>query len=204
MDAHLEGRGPARERRQRSHEVVIERRLIEGGERRHRVRGRDGVGGVRLDQQHRALAAHQLAREILGDGDHELHVAAGGITVLVSTHYMDEAERCHQIGYIAQGRLLVHGSVQEVVRSAGISAWRITGPRIGAELPRIKGLPGVEMAALFGAELHVSGEDPALIEKSLGSLKSEDGLRVERVEPTLEDVFIHTMTVAVPEHEKSA
>jgi len=90
-----------------------------------------------------------------------------------------------------------------VVRSAGISAWRITGPRIGAELPRIKSLPGVEMAALFGAELHVSGEDPALIEKSLGSLKSEDGLRVERVEPTLEDVFIHTMTVAVPEHERS-
>ena len=135
----------------------------------------------------------------------EIHgLAAGGITVLVSTHYMDEAERCHLIGYIAQGRLLVHGSVQEVVRSAGISAWRITGPRIGAELPRIKGLPGVEMAALFGAELHVSGEDPALIEKSLESVKGEDGLRVERVEPTLEDVFIHTMTVAVPEHEKNA
>jgi ABC-2 type transport system ATP-binding protein len=123
---------------------------------------------------------------------------------LVSTHYMDEAERCHQIGYISQGRLLVHGSVEAVVRSAGISAWRITGRDIGEHLARIKALPGVEMAALFGSELHVSGEDPTLIEKSLASVKGQDGIHVERVSPTLEDVFIHTMTVAVPEHEKDA
>jgi ABC-2 type transport system ATP-binding protein len=135
----------------------------------------------------------------------EIHgLASGGITVLVSTHYMDEAERCHQIGYISQGRLLVHGSVEAVVRSAGISAWRITGRDIGEHLARIKALPGVEMAALFGSELHVSGEDPTLIEKSLESVKDEDGIHVERVSPTLEDVFIHTMTVALPEHEKEA
>jgi ABC-2 type transport system ATP-binding protein len=135
----------------------------------------------------------------------EIHgLAAGGITVLVSTHYMDEAERCHQIGYLLQGRLLVHGSVEDVVHAAGIAAWRITGREIGKHLGRIKALPGVEMAALFGAELHVSGEDPALIEKSLSSINGEDGLEVARVSPTLEDVFIHTMTVSVPEQEKDA
>src|SRR5690348_6634981 len=98
----------------------------------------------------------------------EIHgLAAGGITVLVSTHYMDEAERCHLIGYISQGRLLAHGTVAEVVRSAGIAAWRITGPAAGALRERITRLPGVEMAALFGSELHVSGVDAALIERSL-------------------------------------
>ncbi len=130
----------------------------------------------------------------------EIHgLASGGITVLVSTHYMDEAERCHQIGYISQGRLLVHGSVDEVVGSAGISAWRVVGPGIGRLMPRIKKLPGVEMAALFGSELHVSGVDAGLIERSLEGIKGEDGIEIERVQPTLEDVFIHTMDVAAPE-----
>jgi ABC-2 type transport system ATP-binding protein len=130
----------------------------------------------------------------------EIHgLASGGITVLVSTHYMDEAERCHQIGYISQGHLLVHGTVEEVVRSADISAWRVVGPGIGRLMPRIKTLPGVEMAALFGSELHVSGVDAALIERSLEGIKGEAGIEIERVAPTLEDVFIHTMDVATEE-----
>jgi ABC-2 type transport system ATP-binding protein len=132
----------------------------------------------------------------------EIHgLAGGGITVLVSTHYMDEAERCHLIGYISQGRLLAHGTVDEVVRAAGISAWRITGPSVGRLTPRIKKLPGVEMAALFGSELHVSGVDAATIEKSLEGLKGEAGLEIERVPPSLEDVFIHTMDVAQLERQ---
>jgi len=132
----------------------------------------------------------------------EIHgLAAGGITVLVSTHYMDEAERCHLIGYISQGRLLAHGTVAEVVRSAGIAAWRITGPAAGALRERITRLPGVEMAALFGSELHVSGVDAALIERSLEGLRTEQGLQIERVSPSLEDVFIHTMDVAQQERQ---
>jgi len=130
----------------------------------------------------------------------EIHgLASGGITVLVSTHYMDEAERCHLIGYISQGRLLAHGTVEEVVRAAGISAWRITGPAVGRLTARIKTLPGIEMAARFGSELHVSGVDAALIEKSLEGIKGEAGLEIERVPPSLEDVFIHTMDVATQE-----
>jgi ABC-2 type transport system ATP-binding protein len=132
----------------------------------------------------------------------EIHgLAAGGITVLVSTHYMDEAERCHLIGYISQGRLLAHGTVDEVVHAAGISAWRITGPSVGRVKDRVKKLPGVEMAALFGAELHVSGIDAAKIEQSLEQVKGEAGLRIERVAPSLEDVFIHTMDVAQQERQ---
>ena len=127
----------------------------------------------------------------------EIHVlATGGITVLVSTHYMDEAERCHQIGYISQGRLLVHGSVDQVVGTAGIAAWRISGPAAAQMAHQIKTLPGVEMATLFGAALRLTGVDPALVERSLDDFRATDGLVIERVDPNLEDVFIHTMTLA--------
>ncbi len=134
------------------------------------------------------------ARREFWDEIHDL--AASDITVLVSTHYMDEAERCHQIGYLSQGKLLVHGSVDEVIRSAGIAAWRVVGPGLGRLVPRIKALPGVEMAALFGTELHVTGADAEFIGRSLDAVRSDDGVRIERVAPTLEDIFIHTMEIA--------
>ena len=134
------------------------------------------------------------ARREFWDEIHALTV--GGITVLVSTHYMDEAERCHQIGYISRGRLLVHGAVEAVIGSAGISAWRVLGPGLAPLVPHIKTLPGVEMAALFGAELRVTGIDAALIERSLAEVKGGTGIRIERVAPTLEDVFIHTMNLS--------
>jgi ABC-2 type transport system ATP-binding protein len=114
--------------------------------------------------------------------------------VLVSTHYMDEAERCHQIGYIFQGRLLLHGSVEEVVRAAGLHAWRVTGPNLDRLVPRIKALPGVEMAAVFGTELHVAGADATLVERGLDAVKAEGGIEVEGTAATLEDVFIRTMS----------
>ena len=140
------------------------------------------------------------ARREFWDEIHDL--AAGGITVLVSTHYMDEAERCQLIGYISQGRLLAHGTVSDVVSAAGIAAWRVRGTEVDRLMSKIKALPGVETAALFGAELHVSGVDAALIEKSLAGLKGEAGIEVERVQPSLEDVFIHTMDVASAEAPK--
>ncbi|HKF71411.1 MAG TPA: ABC transporter ATP-binding protein, partial [Stellaceae bacterium] len=94
------------------------------------------------------------------------------------------------------GRLLAHGTVAEVVHAAGIAAWRIRGVAVDRLMPRVKALPGVETAALFGAELHVSGVDAALIEKSLAGIEGEAGVEIERVQPSLEDVFIHTMDVA--------
>lgn len=127
----------------------------------------------------------------------EIHrLAETGTTVLVSTHYMDEAERCHQIGYIMQGHLLVHGAVERVVRDAGIVAWQTRASSVEdvAKLAaRVRALPGVEMTAVFGTELRLAGSDAALVERSLAGI---DGGRFQRVDPTLEDVFIHTMNAA--------
>jgi ABC-2 type transport system ATP-binding protein len=129
----------------------------------------------------------------------EIHaLARDGMTVLVSTHYMDEAERCHRIAYIAYGRLLAEGTVDEVVRASGLATWHVSGPdrRVAALARELAGRPGVEMVAPFGATLHVSGSDAAGLDAAVGPHLDEPGLSWSRGTPTLEDAFIHLMAGA--------
>jgi ABC-2 type transport system ATP-binding protein len=128
----------------------------------------------------------------------EIHgLAAEGITVLVSTHYMDEAERCHELAYIAFGELLAQGTAKEVVAQSGLNTWIVSGGdlhRLGAEL---QVCDGIDMVAPFGAELHVSGRDKRALDKAIESAKRADGAhRWMRGEPSLEDVFILMMNHA--------
>jgi ABC-2 type transport system ATP-binding protein len=134
------------------------------------------------------------ARREFWDQIHEL--AAHGMTVLVSTHYMDEAERCHQVGYLAGGRLLIHGGVDEVLDKSGLVTFEVAGPELEALAARLRDLPGVEMTAAFGASLHVSGTDPVLLERSIEPFRADARLRWTRTRPSLEDVFIHTLARA--------
>jgi ABC-2 type transport system ATP-binding protein len=131
------------------------------------------------------------ARRDFWDQLHEL--AAQGITVLVSTHYMDEAERCHKLGYILGGRLLVQGTAREVVASQSLVAWTVDGPDLAALATRLRALPAVEQVAAFGAALHVTGSDAGALDAALAPVKSEPGRNWRRIEPGLEDVFIHLM-----------
>ncbi|MBN8965396.1 MAG: ATP-binding cassette domain-containing protein [Rhizobiales bacterium] len=124
----------------------------------------------------------------------EIHaLAAQGLTVLVSTHYMDEAERCHEIAYIAYGTLLTHGTVEQVVAESKLVTYTVSGddlPRISAELART---PGVDSVAPFGASLHVSGRDAAALEAAIAPYREGSALHWIRSEPSLEDVFIDLM-----------
>jgi ABC-2 type transport system ATP-binding protein len=117
--------------------------------------------------------------------------------VLVSTHYMDEAERCHELAYITFGELLAQGTAKEVVAQSGLSTWIVSGGdlhRLGAEL---QNLDGIDMVAPFGAELHVSGRDKQALDKTIEAAKKADGAhRWMRGEPSLEDVFILLMNHA--------
>ncbi len=131
------------------------------------------------------------ARRAFWDEIHAL--AARGLTVLVSTHYMDEAERCHDIAYIAYGELLARGTADEVIDAAKLSTWRGEGPgvdRLAGDLMRD---PAVGMAAPFGLALHVSGSDPQALERALAPYRRPP-FRWTPTEPTLEDVFIHLMS----------
>jgi ABC-2 type transport system ATP-binding protein len=134
------------------------------------------------------------ARREFWDRIHEL--AGEGMTVLVSTHYMDEAERCHEIGYIAYGKLMTHGTAAEVIAGSGLTTWTVSGPRVGPLGQELRQRPGVEMVAAFGQTLHVSGSDAGALERALQPFLPDPALSWTRSKPSLEDVFIHLMAQA--------
>jgi ABC-2 type transport system ATP-binding protein len=127
----------------------------------------------------------------------EIHaLAADGLTVLVSTHYMDEAERCHEIAYIAYGELLVHGSVDEVVAASKLTTYVVSTPDgegLAALTEKLAGLPGIDMVAPFGTSLHVSGRDATALETAIAQYRKKGNLTWKKSEPSLEDVFIDLM-----------
>jgi ABC-2 type transport system ATP-binding protein len=131
------------------------------------------------------------ARREFWDQIHDL--AAGGITVLVSTHYMDEAERCHELAYIAFGKLLFTGTVNEAVTHSRLVTWSVSGEGLFELAHALRGRPGVAMVVPFGNTLHVSGEDPAALEHAIASYRDRADLEWRRTEPGLEDAFIHFM-----------
>jgi ABC-2 type transport system ATP-binding protein len=130
------------------------------------------------------------ARRTFWDEIHTL--AAKGLTVLVSTHYMDEAERCHEIAYIAYGRLMARGTAAQVIAGAHIVTFKGEGEGVDRLSGEIAARPGVETAAPFGPSLHVSGPDRAALETALAPYRRAPFAWSE-VPPTLEDVFIHLM-----------
>lgn len=119
-------------------------------------------------------------------------LAAEGLTFLITTHYMDEAERCHRLAYIAYGKLLTYGTVADVLLQARLTTWSVSGP----DLQRLAGIlrrqPGVQQAVAFGDRLHVSGDDPVALDGTVSAFRAAP-YEWQRVPTSLEDVFIHLM-----------
>jgi ABC-2 type transport system ATP-binding protein len=126
------------------------------------------------------------ARREFWDMIHDM--AADGMTVLVSTHYMDEAERCQRVAYLSAGKLVVQGAVSDVVAAAGLVVFEASGPGIETAARRLRGRPGVETAAVFGTALRVTGKDRAALQGAL-----DPALQWAEVPPRLDDVFIHLL-----------
>ena len=120
----------------------------------------------------------------------EIHALSGqGLTVLVSTHYMDEAERCDRIVYINNGKIIARGSVAEVIDNSGLYTYVLEGDGVRALQAQLEGKPGVEFVAFFGAALHVSGRDREALKHSIEPFASSNVV-IREEKPSLEDVFI--------------
>jgi ABC-2 type transport system ATP-binding protein len=121
----------------------------------------------------------------------EIHrLSDEGLTVLVSTHYMDEAERCDRIVYINLGDIVAHGTVAEVIARSGLHTFVVEGEGARALAPQLHGKPGIDFVAFFGAALHVSGKDEARLRAALEPFARQKGLTFHEAKPSLEDVFI--------------
>jgi ABC-2 type transport system ATP-binding protein len=121
-------------------------------------------------------------------------LAARGVSVLVSTHYMDEAVRCHKLAYIAYGKLLAQGTAAEVVASQHLSSWAIFGENLVQLQDTLRQQPGVEQTVSFGTLLHVSGTDSDLLQRTVQATVAAKGVRAEKIDTGLEDVFIYMMS----------
>jgi ABC-2 type transport system ATP-binding protein len=133
------------------------------------------------------------ARREFWDEIHQL--AAGGLTVLITTHYMDEAERCHRLAYIAYGNLLASGTVADVLKTAALTTWEVTGNNLHALAEKIRGLPGVEQVVAFGTALHVSGRDAEKLRASVSPFMAGE-FHWKQIVSGLEDAFISLMDTA--------
>src|SRR5205085_2464285 len=112
------------------------------------------------------------ARRDFWEQIHQL--AASGLTVLISTHYMDEAERCHRLAYIAYGNLLTAGTVPEVIARARLATWSVSGPNLPRLAVELRRQPGVQHAVAFGNMLHISGDDPGALEHTVSAYRKPE------------------------------
>ena len=123
-------------------------------------------------------------------------LSAKGVTVLVSTHYMDEAVQCDFITYIAYGKKLIDGPSADIPKIVGLETWRVEGPDLPALEDQLKTEPGVEQVARFGAVLHVSGTDKAVLDATVERLKADGTHRWTLQVAGLEEAFIYLMAGA--------
>lgn len=126
-------------------------------------------------------------------------LAAEGITVLVSTHYMDEAERCHRLAYLSYGHILAQGTPSEVVANSGLTTWMVKGPNLNQLAEKLRGVSDAAQVVPFGDALHVSGTDALRLEAALAPYLMQADLTWTRTQPGLEDVFIQLVSEAVEE-----
>ncbi|SPE56809.1 ABC-type multidrug transport system, ATPase component [Verrucomicrobia bacterium] len=133
------------------------------------------------------------ARREFWEQIHQL--AAQGLTFLIATHYMDEAERCHRLAFIMKGRLLARGDVAEVVKQANLTTWSVRGPNLSKLADQLRTRSGVEQAVPFGDTLHVSGSNAPALDAAIAPFRSSP-YDWRPAESGLEDVFIHLMEKA--------
>jgi ABC-2 type transport system ATP-binding protein len=123
-------------------------------------------------------------------------LSARGVTVLVSTHYMDEAVQCDFIAYIAYGKKLIAGPAREIPKMIGLATWRVEGEGMSELEAELRADPRVGQVARFGHVLHVSGTYEAALDAVAAEHEARGGHRWQKREAGLEEAFIYLMVGA--------
>ncbi len=121
-------------------------------------------------------------------------MAGQGLTVLVSTHYMDEAERCKRVVYLSEGRIVTQGAPEQIARQTGLVTYEATGEGMDEAARQLRRMPGIDAATVFGRSLHIAGMDRAALERAIASFDPSGKMGWHEVEPSLEDVFIQLLS----------
>lgn len=121
---------------------------------------------------------------------HVQMMAAQGMTALVTTHYMDEAVRCNKISYIVYGKTVITGTADEIIKESGLVTWRVTGDHLDQYAQQLRKMPGVDQVAAFGSDIHVSGKNKSLLDKTVAECKTNEQTQWSEISSSLEDVFI--------------
>lgn len=129
------------------------------------------------------------ARRDFWDKVHQL--AARGITVLVSTHYMDEAQRCNRLAYISFGHLLAVGTTEDLIKHAGLTTWIVSGPHLAELAEKLAKIPAIEQVVTFGDTLHVSSKNAKALEKNIAPFREMKQYEWMPIKSGIEDVFIY-------------
>lgn len=119
-----------------------------------------------------------------------------GITILVSTHYMDEAERCHNIIYIAYGNIMAQGSVDFVIKNAALHTLELEGKNLNELQQQLSNIPNIITMALFGEKLHICGTEGNYLQKQLEPILKKYKISCRETETSLEDAFIYYLKQA--------
>ena len=133
-----------------------------------------------------------IARREFWDKIHDL--SESGITIFVSTHYMDEAERCTRLAYLSKGKLLVTGTTNDVIKLSNLKTWQLKGDVTTKMLQQAKQIKSVTQATLFGNKIHICGTDVDSVEQGLRNFAETHHVQWERIEPTLEDAYINLVS----------
>lgn len=123
-------------------------------------------------------------------------LASEGVTVLVSTHYMDEAVQCDYIAYIAYGHKLIDGRSADIPNQVGLVTYRVEGKDLDAFERDVRQRDGVEQVARFGAEVHVSGTDAQALAATAAAFNEAGTYRWTKEKGGLEEAFIYLMSGA--------
>lgn len=117
------------------------------------------------------------------------YLATRGITTLVSTHYMDEAERCNRLAYIMRGEILVTGTAEKIIQQANLLTWQVRGSSLPEFAEVLRKEQGIDQVISYGQALHVSGKDKFALEEI--SKKYSEEYQWIPIETSLEDVFVN-------------